>query len=362
MPVGTGAETLSHVPSQPFTTDPAAFFQMTKKNVLTPRTIATPGEGKFFNQALLQTGIVSKLLVKFEGTLTVATAAATTSDQWPYNLLKFFNLSANGANDLWSVDGIDLHVLRFCRYPSYVEKVDVFPGTVGGGNLVAVGTYTVSLTWEIPIAMDDTSLVGALYAQSSATNLQVRGQQALNADLFSANPANATIAGNWTITEVLFDVPYGPEGQLIVPDLSRLHGFNVVEVPIVNTGETRIPLIRSQGQLSRLFASVRRSAAARLSALPNAASTAKLDAVRLEYGGNQRPYVFDPASLLLSINNQHYGAVAPYDRLVFDFVRENAPRDVILMAGVTELAVVPKVGSGVTVSGGSVRTVQETLF
>jgi hypothetical protein len=43
-------------------------------------------------------------------------------------------------------------------------------------------------------------------------------------------------------------------------------------------------------------------------------------------------------------------------------VRENPPRDVILMAGVTELAVVPKVNTAVSISGGSVRIVQETLF
>lgn len=361
MPVGTGAETLSNVPAQQFVVDPASFFQMTKKNVTTPKTLA-PGAGATGGVQLLQTGVVSKLLITFVGTVTVATAAATTSDQWPYNLLKFFKLSANGANDLWSCDGIDLHTLRFCRYPAYVERVDAFPDVVGGGGNVAVGTYTLSLTWEVPIAMDDTSLIGALYAQSSATNLQVTISQAANADLFSANPGNVTIAGTWFVTETFFDVPYNADGALVIPDLSRLHGFNSVDVPITNTGETRIPLIRSQGQLSRLFTSVRRSAAARLSALPNAAATAKLEALRLEYGGNQRPLVFDPAALLLSVNNMHYGATAPYDRLVFDFVKENPPRDIILMGGVTELAVVPRVGSGVTVSGGTVRVVQETLF
>lgn len=361
MPVGTGAETLSHVPAQPFVTDPAAFFQMTKKNVTTPKTLA-PGAGLSGNVQLLQTGIVSKIFVTFVGQLVVSTAAVTTSDQWPYNLLKFFKLSANGANDLWSCDGIDLHVLRYCRYPAYRDATDVFPGTVGGGDSVAVGTYGVYLTWEVPIAMDDTSLIGALYAQSSATNLQVTVQQAALADLFSANPANAAITGTFNITEVFFDVPYNADGALVVPDLSRLHGFNSVEVPITNTGETRIPLIRSQGQLSRLFTSVRKSATARLSAAANAAAASKLDAIRLEYGGNQRPLVFDPATLLLAQDNQWYGATPPYDRLVLDFVKENPTRDIILMQGVTELAVVPRVNPAVTISGGTVRVVQETLF
>lgn len=362
MPIGTAAETLQHVPSQPFVTDPAAFFQMTRKNIITPRTLAIPGAGLTVNSQLLQTGIVSKLWVTFVGTLTVSTAAVTSSDQWPYNFLKRFNLSANGQNDLFSCDGIDLAVLRDIRYPSYTEAVDQFPGTVGGGDSIAVGTYNISLTWEVPIAMDDTSLVGALYAQSSATALSVTLGQALAADLFSANPANAAFTGNFHITETLFEVPYDSAGNLVVPDLSRLHGFNAVDVPITQTGENRTPLIRSSGQLSRLLMSVRGSATNRLSAQPNAASTKKLTALRVEYGGNQRPFVFDPASILLSLNNNHYGGVPLYDRLILDLVKENPPRDVILMQGVTELAVVPTVGSGVTVSGGSVRLVQETLF
>jgi hypothetical protein len=342
--------------------DPAAFFQMTKKNVTTPKSTPAPGPGGTAVLQLLQTGIVSKVLVTFVGQLTVATAAVTASDQWPYNLLKFFKLSANGANDLWSCDGIDLAALRFLRYPAYAERVDVFPDQVGGGGSIGVGTYDLYLTWEVPVAMDDTSLVGSLYAQSSATALQVSLTQAVNADLFSANPGNATITGTFYVSEVFFDVPFNADGALVVPDLSRLHGFNAVDVPITNTGETRIPLIRSQGQLSRLLTSVRSSPTQRLSAKPGTPANRKIDAIRLEYGGNQRPLVFDPAALLLAINNQHYGAPVPYDRLVFDFVRENPPRDVILMAGVTELAVVPKVNTAVSISGGSVRIVQETLF
>lgn len=362
MPIGTPAETLSHVPSQPFVVDPAAFFQMTRKNVITPAQLPAPGAGQFATTQLLQTGVVSKLQVTFVGNLAVTTAAVTTSNQWPYNLLKSFRLSANGQNDLFSVDGLDLYALRFARYPAYVERVDTFPGSVGGGDSLAVGNYPITLSWEVPVAMDDTSLVGALYAQSSATNLAVRLGQALAADLFSANPANGAITGTFYVTETIFEVPYDARGNLVVPDLSRLHGFVAVEVPLVSAGETRVPLIRSAGQLNRLFTSFTGSPTNRLSALPNAASTKKLDALRLEYAGNQRPFVFDPASILLNINNNHYGAPLPYDRLALDLVKENPPRDIILMQGVTELAVVPRVNPAVTVAGGTARIVQETLF
>jgi hypothetical protein len=362
MAVGTGAETLQNIPASPFVTDPAAFFQMTEKQVITPKSFATPGSGLFRQEQLLQAGIVSKLRITFIGTLTVATASVVTSDQWPYNLLKSFRLSANGQNDLFSCDGIDLHVRRFIQYPAYVESVDTFPGTVGGGDTVTVNTYTLALTWEVPIAMDDLTLVGSIYAQSSATNLTVRVDQALNSDLFSTNPANATIAGTWYVEETFFRIPFDSQAQQVLPDLTRLHGFNAVEVPFTNTGEVRAPLIRSEGQLARLFLSVRRGANNRLSAAPNASAANKLDQMRVEYGGNQRPFVFNPASTLLALNNQHYGRTAPYDRLILDTVKENPPRDAILMQGVTELAAVPTVNSGVTVTAGVVRLLQETLY
>lgn len=363
MAVGVGAQTLQTVPNVPYVIDPARFFAMTSRQVTTPRRPSAPGSGLQVPEQLLpQAGIISKLRIAFKGTLTVATAAVTTSDQWPYNLMKGFLLKANGQNNLWDCDGIDLAALRFARFPSYAERTDVFPGTVGGGDSVAVGTYTLYLTYEIPIAVDDMSLIGSLYAQSGYTNLAVRISQALNTDLFSANPANATITGTFNIEETFFTIPQDEHGQLIIPDLTRLHGFNATEVPINNVGENRMPLIRSAGQLLRLLVSVRGSATNRLSAMPNAASSKALDALRVEYGGNQRPYEWDPASQLLALNNEYYGAPLPYDRLSIDLIKENPTRDVILMQGVTELVVIPRVGSGVTISGGTGRSVQETLF
>ena len=362
MPVGVGADKLQNIPVSPYTQDPASFFAMTSKNILTPRSLAAPGPGASATAQLLQSGIVSKLQITFVGTLVVATAAVTTSDQWPYNLLKGFLLSANGQNNLWDCDGADLHSLRYARYPSYAEHTDVFPDVVGGGGSVATGTYTLSLTWEVPIAIDEVSLIGSLYAQSSATNLTAKLTQALNADLFATNPANATIAGTFYVQETLFDIPIDGKGMIVIPDLTRLHGFNAVEFPVTNVGDARVPLIRSAGQLARLLISARGSATNRLSGLPNAASTKKLNSLRLEYGGNQRPFTWDPISTLLSLNNQWYGAPLPYDRLAIDLLKENPPRDIILMQGVTELAAVPNIGSGVTLTGAGVRLVQETLF
>jgi hypothetical protein len=363
MPMGVGAELVRNLPEVEFDTDPELFMQLTRKQVKQTRAKADPGAGGTINIDLPQAGIVSKAQVVWVGTLTIATAAVTTGDEWPYNLLKKFGLSISGVSDLWGCDGCDLQALRFVRYPSYDDDVDNFPGTVGGGNSVAVGTYDIYLTWEVPIAVDDTTLVGSLYAQSSQSGLSLALTRSTNAELFSANPANATLAGNFYVLETVFDIPRNPaSGNIVVPDLSRLHAFEAHDTPITANGEVESELIRSEGQLSRLLVSARSSATNRLSAMPSAASTKKIDRLRIEYGLGEKPLDFNPAAALLSLNNQHYGTLVPYDRMVIDQLRENPVRDAILLQGVTELRATLTVNSGVTVTAGKIRTVQETLY
>lgn len=362
MSASAGAVTVQNVPVAPFVTDPATFFALTTKNVSTVYAGALPGQGQFTPITLRKVGVISKLRITFVGTLTVATASVVTASSWPYNILSSVLLSANGQNNLWNCEGIELKVLRFIRNPAYSEAVDTFPGSVGGGDTIATGTYNIYCTWELPIAMDDTSLVGSIFAQSDQASFNLELHQANNTDLFSSNPGNATLAGNFSLQETFFSIPLNQKGEMILPDLSRLHGFRSVPSGYNNVGINRVPLLVSNGMLERLFISASYSPGNRLSAMPNAVSSKKIDAVSLEFGTNQVPLNWNPAADLLSLNNQWYGSPAPYDRMVIDLVRENALRDTLNLHNLTELAVNVSVNSGVTVSGGQIRLAQETLF
>jgi hypothetical protein len=361
--VGTGAETIQSIPVQPFTVDPGLFFQLTSKQVNPIPGIAHPGAGQSWARQLPQVGIVSRLRVIFQGTATVVTANAVTGKAWPYGLIKNLKLSANGQNDLVSCDGLDLHVLRSLRYPAFAESVHIPAFPLGAGSTLTVGTTDLYFGWEVPIAMDEVSLIGSLFAQSSSTNLTVQVTVATNSELFTTNPGNVTITGSWTVEETFYEVPFGDKGELIIPDLSRLHGINAFDTPFTATGDVTATLIRSQGQLHRVLVRAEHgSATNRLSAAPWAPNSRRIDALRLEYGGNKRPYVFNPAASLLELNNQHYGDPLPYDYLGLDFARENPIRDTILMQGVTELKTVVTVNNAVTVTNGQLHIVQETLF
>ena len=364
MPMGTGAPTLQNLPANNFVVDPAAFMAMTSKQVYTTRAQAAPGAGSFFTAQLPQVGVLSKARVIFAGNITVAVGGATANDEWPHNLLSKMVLGVNGQNDLFSLSGVDLHALRFVRFPAFEDQSDYYPGTAGGSSAIAAGSYGLYLTWEVPICVDETTLVGSLYAQSAATQIAVEATQATADQLFSVNPSNVTITGTFFIQTTHFEIPYNAESQLVIPDLSKLHGVTGLDYPLQQTGESRFALIRNAGQLHRLFLSSRSSLTNRLTPLSSAAATRKIDRVRLEYGGNKVPMDYNPGSSLIAENNQFYGAPVPYDRWVFDFVRENPIRDVVLLQGLTEFAVVPTVNAGVTITAGEAKTrvVQETLF
>lgn len=362
MPSGVGADTLQSIPAPNHVVDPAKFFQLTERNVGTLISRSTPGAGQFFTEQVVKTGILGKLRLQFVGSLAVASAAVTSGVRWPHGLLEQFVLGANGQNDLISVDGLDLHTLRSLRYPAFTDRTSKFPGTVGGGDSIGVATHDLVLDYEVPVSWDDTTLIGALFAQSSSTNLTIRIAQALNTRLFSANPANATITGTWYVSSEWYEIPFDSEGNMVVPDVTRLHGLNAVETPFTNVGPVKTPLIRSEGDLHRLLISAHAAAETRLTAAPSAATSRRIDKLTVEYGGNQRPLVYEPAHLLLSRNNEHYGTTPTYDRHVIDLVRDNPQRDKIHLPGVTELKTELVVNSAVTVAAGSVRLVQETMF
>lgn len=362
MPIGTGADKLRNLPQIPYTPDLGQFNKLTQRNVHSPVRFATPGPGGYHVAELPQAGILTWLTVVFDGTLTFAdgTGSITTRWPWPYGLLDLFDLSANFQNGLIQTSGVDLHVHRFLTNPAFIEAVDSYDGTIGGGDSLTDGANPLHLTWQIPVVMDRVSLVGALYAQSSQNNLTVRIQEAATAALFDVTgDATVSVSGTWTVQVDSYDIPQHPELGVVTPDLSRLHGVQAFEVPFSNTGDVIASLIRVHGQLSRLLLQVRNDGDTIVE--PGAGSD--WTAARLEYGGNKRPFDFDPLAALVARNNEHYGAPLPYGYVALDFVRENARRDSVLMHGVTDLRAVLELDSGLSVgSNAAVRVVEETLF
>lgn len=371
MPTGTGAAILNTLPDVPYVVDPATFFQLTERNVQPLDQVPAPGGGNSTTLYLPKSGVASLLSFTFQGTLTV-TAAGTgetqpvPSSRWPYGLLSKITLSAGLGSDLWDASGLDLDALWHTDNPhSDLSTSDEYPGAVGGGgDALAAGTYPLELRWEIPIAVDQTSLVASLFAQSSSSNIQVQLSQELISNLIAPGGTASLWAIDGTITprETLWKIPVSSKGQLILPDITHVHIGAGINQALTGTGRQPAAVQRTAGTLQRLFLRAELAPTSFLSALASTPADQSIDQIQVNYGLTQTPLIFNPASELAAINAKHYGAPLPFDTYVWDTLVENPSRDAILLAGITELQALVFPDPAVTVPAGAYTRVFEEIL
>lgn len=361
MPTGTGAVNLRNLPATKFNINPGLFNQLTSKTIFDPINFALPAFGNFIENQLLQVGIVSKLRLVVQGTITTVGAPTTIAPtiRWPWGLLSRVTVSGNGQNDFISCDGWDLRIRQLAANRAFVDGISTFPNNAGAAPFnVATANSPFVLIYEVPIAMDDTTLVGSLYAQSEATNLTYRIQVETQANLFTITAGTLAIAATVFLEETVFEVPYDPEhpDTLIIPDLTVLHGLVANDNAIGAQTQMDTNLFRVQGQMERLIWR-QQDAPASTVFYPAASYTS----AQLLYGSNQTPYTYQPLIQLRGRNNQDYRQALPDGIFVMDFVVENPARDQVLLEGVTNLRLrtIYPVAPAATAS---LHFVQETLF
>lgn len=364
MAVGTGAVYLKNLPApNTYRIDPVAFAAETSRNVKPNPVVSWTAFGQQQGQKVDATGVVGRLLIKLNITLTNnATAAPTLTSQWPWNFIKQFTLAANGINNLFSCDGLDLRALQRVRNPFFFDRESAFAITAGA-NAVS----NVILLYEIPLAFDDASLMGAVFAQTQDTTLNWTITIANTGDLFSANvPALTTCTAQaWT---EFYAIPYedSQAGRIaIIPDLRRMHGYYAQTAALASTAYS--PLMRVNGVLCRLFQRGDNAA--------NAAGDVNWSTLctnhQFNFGSNVTPYDF--AGIVKRMENEKdYGdkllpaadfVSGSVDYLCDDLVRDNAIRDVVHLLGVTQPQVI-NIFNGLVVTNGNssfVRTVQEHM-
>src|SRR5262249_10864145 len=140
-------------------------------------------------------GVLSAISLQFSGSLVVTpgTGTVATTSRWPYDLLKAARFTANGQSNLINAHGGALKVREIMQRGDLTDRgvtrgvggaspgTQVNQGTLSlssenwgvGQNVTAIagGTYPVELEWTLPIAFDELTLQGAIFAQTSATDL-----------------------------------------------------------------------------------------------------------------------------------------------------------------------------------------------
>lgn len=369
--------------------NPAQFFQLTRRLRILEKTLpAFAGLGSTDTIPILQTGVLSGITLQFTGSLviTLNSGTAATSGRWPYDLIRAARFTANGQSNLINCHGRYLKAREIMQRGDLTDRgvtrgiggaspgTQVNQGTMSlnsenwgvGQNVSAIagGTYNVELEWFLPIAFDELTLQGAIFAQTSATDLYCAIDWAFPSDLFTlTGAATAVLTGAVTATATLFTIPQAPNGDIIVPDLSVFHSLIESRIPVIANGDNENRLA-GQGvgkQLLRLFGTVWNNGTT--TPVPLAVNSTNYNNILWRFGGNDTPETYTNGSL-----HDHYvekvfdSDLGAYHGIwAHDWCSENAFRDSIDEGTATELRWLVNIPNTVTLTNSFAEYVQETV-
>lgn len=366
--------------------DPTTFFKLTRRLTFQEKAAGFAGLGQTDNFSVLQTGIVSGLSIKFLGTLVVTPGSGTvaTTARWPYDLMKACRFSANGQSNLTNCSGLKLKFRDIAARGVLTDRgvtrgmggaspgTQVSQGTFSlsneswgvGSNVTAIpaGTYNVELVWYIPCAFDEVTLTGAIFAQTSATDLNVAIDWALPTDLFTlTGNATAVLTGAYNAAGRIFSIPES-NGQIVVPDLSIFHSLIQSRYTQLASGDNEIRL-SGQGvgrQLLRLYYQLWNGAPA----VPVPLNATNFGQQAWRFGGNDTPEQVADGRHLAFFNERLFDTdiSTQWGFGCWDFAKEFSFRDSIDEGTATELRFLTNITNAVTLSTPAVEYVQETVF
>lgn len=378
--------------------NPAAFFRSTRRLSFQMKGGTYAGLGNTDNVPILQTGIISGLTIRFTGVLTVTLGGGTcaTTRRWPYDLIRAVRVSANAQSNLINCSGADLKVRDIMSRGDLTDRSvsrgvgGASPGTastngtlslasenwgVGSGVTAIPGaptTYDVELSWFVPIAFDQVNLLGAIFAQTSATDLNLAIDWAPSSDLFIlTGAATAVLTGSYAVEGLVYSIPQGPNGDVIVPDLSVFHSLVKTRYATPSNGLNEIRL-SGQGigrQLMRVFGRLWNTAGGVSG--PVIPDDTTYGQVGWRYGGNDTPEIFPQGAgvaggghLIRQLNERQFDSDIGrcFGYWCFDFASENAFRDSVDEGAATELRVLLEFPASLALSSPYVEYVQETAF
>lgn len=372
------------VPSE--SVNPDLFFELTRRHRTPEKNVSYQGGGATSVVELRKADILGSLSLRFIGTLTVTpgTGTVASTSMWPLGIAGV-RFTANGQSNLINTGQRGLRHLRvrdFMRNSDMSDRgvsqtfagVAKTQGTLSyaheswgvGVNTSALagGSYPVELTFPIPVAEDERALLGAIFLQTSTSDLTLSIDEAPLTDLF-VTTGNATVAltGTWEVEATRFSIPIGPNGQIVIPNLNVFHSIIGTRVGNgISNGENELRVI-GQGagkSLLRIFGQVLNGSPA----APLPVTTANFGQLAWRYGNNETPDAFATGSQMRADCERRYNTDIGglYGYWCHDFANENVFRDTVDMSTTAELRLVKTIQSGVTLSTPAVEYVTETVF
>lgn len=366
--------------------DPVSFFAKTRRALLPEKGGARSyaGFGLSDQFELLKSDILAGMVVTFAGSLTVTPGSGTVAStaRWPEDLIRLCRFTANGQANIISVSGAKLKAREFMRNGTLTDRgvsKQVGAGQVQNGTLslaseswgvgkaqqnISAGTYDVELVWFVPVAEDEMDLQGAIFAQTSSTDLTLNLDWANLPDVFTLT-GNATVGltGSVSVMSQKYSIPGDGQGGIILPNLTTFHSLIQSATTDLAIGEQE-PRLIGQGAgktLLRMYNQLWNGAGA--ASAPLAVNSANFPKLAWRYSGNETP---DSGNGLFwrRWNERDYdvdlGVLHGF--WCFDFASVNAFRDAVDLGSTSEFRNVLEIGSGVTLASPRLETVVETIF
>jgi hypothetical protein len=362
--------------------NPTAFQAGTRRqNLKTKALSTTAGWGFTDTIPMLQTGIISAINLRVVGSLVVTLGGGTcaTTFRWPYGLAKAIRFSANGQSNLINVDGWFLRAWALANRNNRDDRgvpqgisgaspgTTVYQGTMSmaseswgvGQGVTAIpgGTYDVELDFFIPVAYDQTSLLGAIFAQTTSSALTLAVDWEAQANLFvltGAATAVFTSGPSAYVEAAVYTIPT-TSGGIVVPNLNTFHSLVQNRIsPTVSNGLNEVTwagqgvgrqTMRTAFRVTNLGTSVSGGF------IPLAQNVTNFGECYWRYGGNTTPEDFQDGRRLRMWNEELYNVDLGNQGFgFFDFSSLWAPRDSIDEGSVTALRTGFTIQSGVTLT------------
>lgn len=366
--------------------DPAGFYKATSRERFLEKSIAAiQGPGNTDSYSIKQAGIIAALDVKVELSVVVtpSTGSVASTSRWPYDCIRAFRLSANGVNNIVNCSGGKLVAHRFMMTGALSDKGvsagigGASPGSsVTSGSMklateewgigqnvsaIAAGTYDVELYYRIPVAFDLVKLLGAIFAQTAATSIDIAIDWAPTSELFTiVSPATVAVTGSVTTEGIVFSIPRNAAGDPIIPNLSAFHSLVQNNDYAVGTGSYESMLMGTGvgKRLLRVFWQLWSGS----TPAPVGLSKANFGQCGWRLGGNVTPEAWNDGRLLANWMEELYNAdVATLQGFgCMDFASQWAMRDSIDEATATNLRLLVSPNNALT--SPVLEVTQETLF
>ena len=343
--------------------DPQTFYANTRRQRFSMATkTKITGIGSADTVQLRQTGIVAGLEVRISGNVVFGGTIGTTtmSYEWPYNLVKAFTLSANGQSQLINARGLTLRSVEFASNTDLTDRgvsqkfggggspVTVTHGSLSivsddwgtsssnvmapGVNVAATGTYTVDFTYFVPVAADQVSLIGSVFAQSASTNLVLGLQYSSQAELISALGGAATVdftGLSYDVTGIVYTIPV-VNGEAVIPDLTQFHSLTEFLAPTPGAGvnEPQLPGVGTGRKLLRTFFN---TYSGTFPGTPLVLNDTNYSTLGWSYGGATVPEQYTAGGKLAALNERQTGVALGklWGVGMWDWASQYALRDVV---------------------------------